>query len=136
MKSVEAFKGAVVAALQADAAVAALVGNAIFDVVPQDQPLPYVWIGAVGASRAPEDCGAPTWNLRMRLYAATDEAGRALAWTISSALSSALEARSIDDDMPEGTGQVAAIWISQGGDVIEPTSPAQTFIDLTATVAG
>lgn len=134
MKSVIAFKRAVIAALLADSGVTALVGQKVFDITPQKTDAPYVYLGPVGVQRAPEDCGAPTWNLRMRLYAASTRAGRNEVWQILDAMDAALDGKILT--MPTGTGQVLAIQTILGGDIVDPTTPTQTYLDLTATVAG
>ena len=135
MRSVQAFKAAVLAALEGDSGLRALVGaKKVFDQTPQQTPFPYVYLGPVGAQRGPDDCGAPTWTLRMRLYATATTFGRDQAWNVIAAVDAALDGGMLA--MPDGMGQVVAIQTIAGGDVVSPVAPVQTYLDLTATVAG
>lgn len=135
MKAVQAFKGAVLAALTADVGVAGFVAGRVYDTPPQPAVFPYIYMGPVGSAREPSECnGFSAWSLTMRLYGASKAAGRDEAWKLIAAIDSALDGKILA--MPDGTMQSVAIRTERGGDVVSPMAPTQTFLDLTATVAG
>ena len=135
MKAVQAFKGAVLAALLQDAGVQTIAHARVYDTAPQPAVFPYIYMGPVGSRREPTECGGfVAWILTMRLYGASKAPGRDEAWTIIAAMDAALDGQMLT--MPDGVAQVVAIQTVQGGDVVSPVAPTQTFLDITATVAG
>jgi hypothetical protein len=95
---VNAFKAALIAALQADAAVAAILGGRIYDEAPRDKrsdsadlvASPWAYLGPIAGNRVESDCG-PGWLLRIRIYAASTDFGRDQAWDAMNAMLDAVE---------------------------------------------
>lgn len=133
-----ALQKAVVDILLAAPAVAAIVGDKVLDEVPHDRvpaKPPYVEIGAINRTRF-EGC-AKAWTIRMRLYAASTEFGRAEAWDLADAMATAL-----DDDgaspppaLPEPFYIMDSLRVIQAGDVVDPLQIKTVFVDLQAVVA-
>ncbi len=140
MRVFSAFKDALIDYLLAQSAVAAIVGERIYDEAPQDAPgdpadadYPYVYLGPIGAQRI-ENVSDPEWMIRIRVYVASNAFGRNEAWALLAALYTALEGATLT--LPSGMFMSPPIWILQGGDVIDPINPKMAFLDLTTIVAG
>lgn len=138
MKSLPAFKRALLDALMADASVAALVGKRVYDVPPRDNRglpadigagAPYIYLGPVGAAR--DAACDPLWRVTARLYAVSFAAHREEAWAIAGASVAALDMASIAF---AGGMHTPELWITQAGDVVDPVSPALVFVDVTTSL--
>lgn len=137
-----ALQKAIVERLLADAAVAAIVQDRIFDEVPADRlpgKPPYIEIGPINRTRF-EGCGR-AWQIRIRLFATSVEFGRVEAWALADAMADALDDRG-DGETPVDPPELAAPWritdslrVTQGGDVIDPLQIKSVFVDVQAVVA-
>ena len=128
---------AVVATLKGAAGVSALVGARVYDDVPDDRgnaerAAPYVYVGPINRSRIETGCDAQ-WNMRLRVYAISVAFGRLQAWDVANAASEALEGQLLTLDQPFHCGDI--VRVVQAGDVIEPSNPKATFIDIATIVA-
>lgn len=128
------FREIVVAALQDDPAVEALVARRIFDETPGMTVAPYIYIGEINRQRVEIGCGKVA-TLRMRIYVVSTDAGREEAWQVEEAIWQALDGHQVEPS--EGQpwimqGQIDAL---QSGDVVEPLNPKSTVVEVTATFA-
>lgn len=129
----EALQGALVDLLRADTALAALVGDNVFDEVPADGAgvaPPYVYLGPINLARV-ETCG-PAWTVRMRWFAESADYGRLEAWQVAEAVMDAIE--DAEPALPDPWSVAEPIRVTQAGDVIDPLNPKTVFVDLTTTV--
>lgn len=135
MKSTSAYKAALLDALMADTDVAAIVGKRVFDVPPRDNRglpsdiangAPYIYLGPVGMQR--DAACEPLWRSTTRLYAVSFAPHREEAWALAGAIAAALDGAELD--MAQG-GHTPALWVQQGGDVVDPVMPVLVFVDVT-----
>ena len=125
---------AVLAALAADPAVSAIVGDKVVDEVPADRsPVkpPYVYAGPINRQRVPDTC-ARAWAMRMRVYAVSTGFGRRQAWDLADAVVRALH--HVELTLPTPLEAVDRITVTQAGDVITPPAPKTAFVDITVTI--
>ena len=125
---------AVLAALAADPAVSAIVGDKVMDEVPADRsPVkpPYVYAGPINRQRVPDTC-ARAWAMRMRVYAVSTGFGRREAWTLADAVVKALHRAELN--LSEPLEAVDPVTVAQAGDVINPPAPKTAFVDITVTI--
>jgi hypothetical protein len=95
---VNAFKAALIAALQADDAVAGILGARIYDEPPRDKredeadlvASPWAYLGPISATRVASDCG-PGWELRIRIFTASADFGRDKVWDAMNAILDAID---------------------------------------------
>lgn len=132
----DVFQGGVTALLLADPAVAAIVGEKIFDELPaherQGGPAPpWVFFGPVNRRRLETGC-ARTWIVTSRLFAASTAFGRREAWQLTDAMNEALEGA--EPDLGDDFAIVEEIRCIQAGDAVLPGSPKTVFLDITATI--
>ncbi|SEE59695.1 Protein of unknown function [Rhizobiales bacterium GAS188] len=136
-----AFQMAVVAALNADAGVQALVAGRVFDEVPREAPQasPYCYFGPVGTQRVEigeareeQSSQSDAWTARCRLYAVSTAFGRVEAWTVAHAMRKALRWQVLPIASP--WEMVEEIRITASGDVLDPLTPKAVFIDLATTL--
>ncbi|MCW2315312.1 hypothetical protein M2322_000846 [Rhodoblastus acidophilus] len=137
-----ALVAAIRAKLKADAGVASLVKARVYDEVPRDArgnvstdiALPYVSIGPVGGSPYRED-DAKGWTVRIRLYAASTDFGRAEAWGVIAAVTSALDGLGPAGlDLGADFTLCAPLLETASGDVINPLAPKEAFADFETTI--
>lgn len=129
-----AFLDAVRAALLADPAVAAIVGDKVLDEVPADRASvepPYVYVGPMARARVSDTCGT-AWTMRMRLYSVSTGFGRRQAWEASDAVARALNG--VELALPSPFEAVDPILVTQAADVIQSPAPKTTFVDITVTI--
>lgn len=125
---------AVLAALAADPAVSAIVGDKVVDEVPADlTPVkaPYVYAGPINRQRVPDTC-ARAWAMRMRVYAVSTMFGRRQAWDLADTVIRALHRAELT--LPAPLEAVDQITVTQAGDVIDPSKPKTAFVDITVTI--
>ncbi|RVU17499.1 DUF3168 domain-containing protein [Methylobacterium oryzihabitans] len=123
-------------ALVADPAVAALVGDKVFDEIPNDRrggAPPYVYVGPINRQRLYLECGT-AWTVRVRIYAVTTAFGREQGWEVIEAVVQALDGRD-DLTLPAPFSLQNRLDVTQAGDVVDPLAPKAMFLDLTTIVA-
>lgn len=138
VSSQEALVAALLAALREDARLSAIVGGRIYDAVPRDargEPsdavAPYVYLGPVAWSRIEAGCG-PLLQFGVRFYSVSTRFARAEVWAAHDAMRAALDWR----ELALADGHVlVALRAMAGGDVTNPLSPRECFLDLSAQVA-
>lgn len=118
--------------LKTDSSVVALVGQGVFDQVPQNTAPPYIYIGPAGRTRIIIDC-YQVWTVRVRIYAISTGYGRSEDWEIAEAIVQALDLQEFT--LAEPYVQNEPIKINQAGDVIDPSAPKSVFVDISATIA-
>jgi hypothetical protein len=127
---------AAVAALKDAAGVTDLVAERVYDDVPDErsgeQTPPYIYIGPINRSRIETGCD-PQWTMRMRVYAVSTAFGRLEAWDVANAVAEALEGKVLTLDQPFHCGDI--VRAVQAGDVIDPSNPKATFVDISTIVA-
>lgn len=137
-----ALQSAIVDLLKADAAVAAIVGEKIFDQVPADRvpgEPPYIEIGPINRTRF-EGC-AKAWMIRLRLYATSTDFGRVQAWCLADAMADLLDDRDAEGlpktapTLPAPYRILDALRVVQAGDVVDPLQIKAVFVDVQAVVA-
>ena len=138
MNAVGAFKIALAEALKSDAGVSALVAHRVFDILPRESlkaatnvASPWIYVGPINATRQDEGACGVGWTVRIRIYAASIEAGRDEAWTVISAAAAALEGATLTLSAGAHAPQ---ILVMQAGDIVDPVEPTLTFIDVTTVV--
>lgn len=138
MKAASALKTAILDALAADSAVSAIAGGRVFDVPPRDnRGLPsdigrgeaYVYLGPVGLQR--DAACAPLWRATVRIYAVSFKPHREEAWALAGAVTDALEGAELT--LSQGA-HTPALWVQQGGDVVDPVMPVLVFVDVTTDI--
>jgi hypothetical protein len=119
--------------LKADAAVAAVLGDRIYDVPPPNAKPPYLYLGPgrVQAERA-WDC-AEAWRFTFRLYVVSEAHDRLQAWDAIFAAVRALDRRK--PAPPPGHHYPMEWEAAQGGDIIDPLKLKECFADVVAVVA-
>lgn len=139
MQAVRPFKVALVEALKADAGVVALVGARVYDVPPRDRRDlasdiadggAYLYLGPANAVRDAAGCG-DLWRATVRIYSVSFALGRDEAWDVIAAAQAALEGAQLA--MTTG-GHTPRLWVTQGGDVVDPVLPAMAYLDVTTDV--
>lgn len=126
---------AVTAALLATAGVTGLVGQKVFDQVPDDKQAPrppYLYVGPINRTRVTEVCDGGAWALRARLYAVSTGFGRKQAWEMADAVARALDGQELD--LPDPFTAVDPVRVTQAGDVLTPASPKAIFVDIAVTI--
>jgi hypothetical protein len=136
----EALQDAIVTRLRDDVALAALVGNDVFDEVPGDEAglRRYVYLGAMNTrlptdGSVPLECAHDFWAVTLRIFSAgTDDFGRLGVWETANAVRASLHRA--EPALAEPYCLVGPLMVSQAGDVLEPQGPKEVFVDVTALV--
>lgn len=132
-----ALQHAIMARLAASGRLIALFGERaaqkILDEVPNDRDgerAPYLCLGPLISIDAPAGCGA-TYEIRLRLFAASVDFGRIEAWNIIHAARAALR----DADLALAAPfRCQSFVIAAAGDAAEPERVKSAFLDIVATV--
>lgn len=135
---VASFKVALLDHLNAHAGLRAVLGrdDRVFDIVPMDRKqgiidrasLPLVHLGPMNVRHDGMPCGELTLDVVARIYCASDSPGREEAWNICEVLIAALHDLS---GLPMGAGfSHQAVAVINAGDVIDPLSPRECFVDI------
>lgn len=126
-------KRAVLDAVRADAAVAAIAADRIYDITPASEPVggvPYVYLGPLGLNRAAQNpCASFHADARFRLFAASGLNHREQAWDLAQAIIAALDGQRLA--LSDGH-KISAIEFANAGDVVDPIEPILVFADFTA----
>ena len=127
-----AFLDAAITRLKADAAVAALAGDRVFDEIAADQFVdpPYLYSGPIGSARRDFGC-ATGWELRARFYVVSTDFGRLEAWAVLAAARAALDGATL---VMTGFAQVGPVSVIAAGDIVSPEKPKSTYLDCLVTL--
>lgn len=134
---VATFKADLIEFLKADTACAALFGARVYDSVPQDlrgatadlTVSPWAYLGAITLRRVPMDCG-PVFMANVRVFVASNKAGRDEIWNAANAVADALELATVSDvqNMPG--------YVDAAGDILDELSIKTAFVDFSASITG
>lgn len=141
---VSGFKAALFDYLNAHPGLTEVLGgpDRCFDIVPMAEAeqglfivdparLPLVYLGGIGTTTSEMPCTDLALDVRLRLYCASDGAGRDEVWDICETLHGALDQlRGLA--FPAGTH--STIRVLNAGDAVDPISPRECFLECLTTL--
>lgn len=128
-----ALQAAIVTILRDAGALDPLIGDKVFDEVPETAAPPYIYLGPINRTRFETGCD-PLWTVRMRLYVISEDFGRLQGWDVIDAMARTLEGQ-FPDLSASGHAVQEPIRVIQAGDVVDPQALKSMFLDVTAVVA-
>lgn len=137
MSAISELKAAALAALLADAGVAALVDQRVYDIAPSDPrgntrdvKTPFVYLALITFHYEEIGCGDGT-TVRLRFHSVSQAAQRDEAWDVLTAVRTCL--RNAEFII---TGGMTPLRVVAGGEVLERAGDIiETFIDFDTTIA-
>lgn len=141
---VSGFKSALFDHLNAHPGLTQLLGgpDRCFDIVPMAEAdrgifivdparLPLVYLGGISVTTSEMPCVDLALDVRLRLYCASDDAGRNEVWDICETLHSALDQL---QGLAFDAGTHNTIRVAGAGDAVDPISPRECFLDCLTTL--